>query len=183
MGARLASLAIETRRLNADLLHRSEFDLLTDVQNRFSLEKFLDTWIGEAHRNSRILGLIYIDFDDFKLVNDRYGHRIGDLFLQEVTRRMKGQLRSLDVMARLGGDEFAVLVPMVRSRADVEEIALRLEHCLDEPLLLEGYTLQGSASLGIALYPEDGATRDSLLNASDAAMYRVKHTKKMPQHR
>jgi len=178
MGARLASLAIETRHLNADLLHRSEFDLLTDVQNRFSLEKILDAWIGEAHGNSHMLGLIYIDLDDFKQVNDLYGHRIGDLFLQEVTRRMKSQLRSLDVMARLGGDEFAVLVPMVRSRAGVEEIALRLEHCLDEPLLLESHTLQGSASLGIALYPENGATRDSLLNASDAAMYRVKHAKK-----
>jgi diguanylate cyclase (GGDEF)-like protein len=91
---------------------------------------------------------------------------------------MKRQLRSFDVLARLGGDEFAVLVPMVRSRAGVEEIAVRLEHSLDAPMYLEGYTIQGSASLGIALYPENGSNHDSLLNIADAAMYRAKHSKK-----
>jgi diguanylate cyclase (GGDEF)-like protein len=91
---------------------------------------------------------------------------------------MKRQLRSVDTLARLGGDEFAALVPVVRSRADVEEIALRLEHCFDEPLAVEGYILHGSASVGIALYPEDGATKDSLLSTADAAMYVAKHTKR-----
>jgi len=93
---------------------------------------------------------------------------------------MKQQLRSVDLLARLGGDEFAALVSVVRSRADVEEIALRLEHCFDEPLAVEGVTLYPAASVGFAIYPEDGTTRDSLLSASDAAMYVEKHTKQRP---
>jgi diguanylate cyclase (GGDEF)-like protein len=91
--------------------------------------------------------------------------------------RMKRQLRTVDTLARLGGDEFAVLLPLVRSGADVVEIALRLERCFDEPLVLEGATLYPAASVGFAIYPEDGTTPDSLLSASDAAMYVQKHTK------
>jgi diguanylate cyclase (GGDEF)-like protein len=179
VGARAVALAMETRRLNADLLHRSEFDLLTDINNRFSLEKGLNERMEEARQTAGIVGLIYIDLDDFKQVNDLYGHRIGDLYLQEIAVRMKRQLRSQDMLARLGGDEFAALIPAARSRARVEEIALRLEHCFDDPIAVEDYVLQGSASFGIALYPEDGATRESLLSAADAAMYVTKSCKKM----
>ncbi len=178
VGARLASLAIETRRLYSDLLHRSQFDLLTDIHNRFSLEKHIESLIEEARRKAGIFGLIYIDLDEFKQVNDIYGHRVGDLYLQEVATRMKRQLRSHDMLARLGGDEFAAVVSIVRSRAGIEEIALRLERCFDESFSVDGYTLRGSASVGLALYPEDGLTRDSLISASDAAMYVAKHTKR-----
>jgi diguanylate cyclase (GGDEF)-like protein len=91
---------------------------------------------------------------------------------------MKRQLRGNDTLARLGGDEFAALITAVRNRAGAEEIAQRLEHSFDEPFTVEGYVLQGSASTGIALYPEDGATKDSLLSAADAAMYVAKHIKR-----
>ena len=177
MAVALTALAIETRRLYSDLVHRSEFDLLTDIHNRFSLDKYLDQQIAEARQNAGIFGLVYIDLDWFKQVNDIYGHQIGDLYLQEVALRMKRQLRGLDMLARLGGDEFAVLLPRVRNRARVEEIAHRLERCFDEPFVIEGHRLQGSASIGIALYPEDGATKDELLSAADAAMYVVKSAK------
>jgi diguanylate cyclase (GGDEF)-like protein len=172
----LATLAIETRRLYSDLRRRSEFDLLTDIHNRFSLEKLLDAQIEDARLKAAIFGLIYIDLDQFKQVNDIYGHQVGDRYLQEVAFRMKRQLRSHDLLARIGGDEFAALVPVVRSRAGVEEIAHRLERCLDEPFAIEGYTVRGSASLGIALYPEDGVTRDTLLHAADSGMYKAKNT-------
>ena len=178
VGAKLATLAIETRRLYADLRHRSEYDLLTDIHNRGSLDKLLDAQIEEARQNAKVFGLIYIDLDEFKQVNDLYGHQVGDLYLQEVAARMKRQLRSHDMLARLGGDEFAALVPVVRSRAEVEEIALRLERAFDEPYAIDGYMLHGSASVGIALYPEDATTKDSLLSAADAAMYVGKHTRK-----
>jgi diguanylate cyclase (GGDEF)-like protein len=89
---------------------------------------------------------------------------------------MKHQLRANDLLARLGGDEFAALISVVPSRAGIEEIAGRLERCLDEPFAVEGYVLRGAASVGIAVYPEDGTTRDSLLSAADAAMYVGKHT-------
>jgi diguanylate cyclase (GGDEF)-like protein len=178
VGSRLATLAIETRRLYSDLLHRSEFDLLTDIHNRFSLDKHFEALIVDARQDASVFGLIYIDLDEFKQVNDVYGHKIGDLYLQEATLRMKGQLRAHDLLARLGGDEFAVLVGVVHSRAEVEEIAQRLHHCFDEPFVLDGHVLHGSASLGSALYPEDGATRDSLLSTADAAMYQAKNARK-----
>ena len=177
-GARLAELAIDTRRLYSDLRHRSEHDLLTDIPNRFSMEKHLDRLMQKAERNEGIFGLIYVDLDKFKQINDRYGHRTGDLYLQEVTRRMKLQLRADDVLARIGGDEFIALVPILRSHADAEEIASRLEHCFDEPFELDGYTLLGSASVGLAVYPEDGTTKEGLQRSADVAMYANKETRK-----
>ncbi len=176
--AGLATLAIETRRLYSDLVHRSEFDLLTDIHNRFSLDKHMEALIDEARQNAGMFGLIYIDLDEFKQVNDLYGHQVGDLYLQEVAIRMKRQLRSRDLLARLGGDEFAVLVPTARNRAAVEEIAVRLGHSFDEPFAVEGCVIRGSASVGFALYPENGSTKDSLLSAADSAMYAVKNSKK-----
>ncbi|HTX75811.1 MAG TPA: GGDEF domain-containing protein [Terracidiphilus sp.] len=175
LGTRVAALAIETHRAYSDLVHRSEFDLLTDIHNRFSLDKQMEALIARARASAGIFGLIYVDLDNFKQVNDVYGHHTGDLYLQEVAARMKRQLRSGDLLARLGGDEFAVLVPAPHSRADVQEIAARLEHCFDEPFLAGAHLLSGSASVGIAMYPEDGTTKDSLLSTADAAMYVTKH--------
>ena len=134
----MATLAIETRRLYSDLLRRSEFDLLTDIHNRFSLEQRLDAQIEDARQNATIFGLIYIDLDHFKQINDIYGHRIGDLYLQQVALRMKNQIRSVDTLARLGGDEFAALLPVARNREDCEEVAHRLERCFDEPFFVAG---------------------------------------------
>jgi diguanylate cyclase (GGDEF)-like protein len=170
----LASLAIETSRLHSDLVHRSEFDQLTEIRNRFSLEQNLDQMICLARQTAGMFGLIYIDLDDFKQVNDRYGHLAGDIYLQETATRMKRQLRPGDTLARLGGDEFAVLVPEVRNRAALIDVAVRLEGCFETAFKLGGPLIAGTASIGIALYPEDGTTKDGLLNSADAAMYKVK---------
>jgi len=177
-GVRLATLAIETRKLYKDLVYRSEFDLLTDIHNRFSLDRYLEQMIEKAKVEGSIFGLVYVDLDEFKQVNDFYGHHVGDLYLQEVSMRMKRQLRSGDMLARLGGDEFAALVPVVHGRAAIEEIAQRMERCFDAPFAVEGYVLRGGASVGVALYPDDGTSPDSLLSAADAAMYVAKHTKR-----
>ncbi|MGA3370218.1 MAG: GGDEF domain-containing protein [Terracidiphilus sp.] len=177
-GARLAALAIETRRLYSDLRRRSEFDLLTDVPNRFAMEKFMDLQIEDARQSGRSLGLIYIDLDKFKPINDTYGHHVGDLYLQEVALRMSRQLLGVDMLARLGGDEFAAMVSLKHGRADLETILARLESCFDEPFVIEGHLIQGAASFGFALYPENGATKDSLLSAADAAMYAVKYRRR-----
>lgn len=177
MAAELATLAIETSRLYADLVHRSEFDLLTDAQNRFSMEKALLEHIQSARQTAGIFGLIYLDLNEFKKVNDQHGHHAGDLYLKDLAQRMKDQLRPGDTLARLGGDEFGVLVSQVRNRAEVEEIAVRLECCFDKPFTGDGYELHGSASIGIAIYPDDADSADGLLRAADAAMYAVKYTR------
>lgn len=170
----LAALALETRKLYLDLRHRSEFDMLTDIHNRFSMEACLDKQIERAREMAGVFGLVYVDLDKFKQVNDVYGHMVGDLYLQEVAQRLKQQLRGEDMLARLGGDEFAVLLPHVRNRFEVEEIATRLQRALAQPFIREGIVLQCSASVGFALYPEDGTARDTLFSAADAAMYRNK---------
>jgi len=177
--ASLSALAIETQHIYTDLRHRSEFDQLTETHNRFSLDRQLDILMEEARQNASVFGLIYVDLDEFKQINDLYGHQVGDRYLQEVALRMKRQLRSHDLLARLGGDEFASLVTVVRSRAEVEEIALRISRSFDEPFSIGPYTIKGSASVGIALYPEDGSTKDSLLNTADANMYVAKHSERL----
>ena len=177
IGARLATLAIETQRLYADLRRRSEFDQLTDIYNRFSLHKRLDVLIEEAGPNG-IFAIIYVDLDKFKPINDTFGHQVGDIYLKEVAARMNNQLLGGDMLARLGGDEFAALVSLQRGRSDLHKIVARLEGCFDAPYMIEGNIIKGSASIGVALYPEDGATRDALLNAADATMYEVKNQKR-----
>lgn len=178
IGTWLASLAIETRGMYSDLVRRSEYDLLTDIYNRFAFEQRLSAVFEDAQRRNIPFGLIFIDLDEFKQINDRYGHGAGDDYLQLAAARMKHQLRPLDMLARLGGDEFAALVQNARSRSDVEEVAARLARCFNDPFELGSCTLSGSASVGIALFPEDGATKDSLLCAADAAMYVAKNMAK-----
>jgi diguanylate cyclase (GGDEF)-like protein len=170
----LVALAVENSRLHSDLVHRSEFDLLTDVHNRFSLDKEIDDLIHEAQSSRHAFGLIYIDLDEFKAVNDRYGHRTGDRYLQLVASRMRRSLRPGNILARLGGDEFAVLTPSVENRASLEEIALRLERCFDDPFVIDEAVIHGAASIGCALYGANGSSRDELLNFADAAMYEKK---------
>lgn len=179
--AGLISLAVETSHLHLDLLHRSEFDLLTEIRNRFAMEKSLDAMIQAAERSHTVFGFIYVDLDEFKAVNDTYGHHVGDLYLQQVSLRMRRQLRPSDMLARLGGDEFAVLVSDVQDRAEVERIARRLKHCFDDPFAVDETHIVGGASIGCSLYPEDGTSRDRLLTSADAAMYAQKRARKQPR--
>ncbi|HEX5234977.1 MAG TPA: GGDEF domain-containing protein [Silvibacterium sp.] len=171
MGASLAALAIDNRRLYEGLVLRSHYDQLTEVPNRFLLE----TRLSEAFANAQLLGhslaLIYIDLDRFKSVNDRYGHRIGDMYLQNTARRLLEKLREQDTLARVGGDEFIVLIPVVRGRSEADEIAGRLTHCFDSPFRIDAHTIEGSASIGVAIYPEDGDDEDQLQRVADSAMY------------
>ena len=177
-GARLAMLAIETRKLYADLLYRSEYDLLTEAYNRFSLQRYLEDLIAGSDEKTKVFGLIYVDLDEFKQINDIYGHHVGDLYLREVAMRMRRQLRTGDMLARIGGDEFAALVPVVRNLQQIEEISTRMERCFDAPFNLEGNIFRGGASVGYALYPINGTTAEELLRAADSAMYSAKNARK-----
>jgi diguanylate cyclase (GGDEF)-like protein len=170
----LAALAIDNRQLYEGLIHRSEYDQLTEVPNRFLLESRLTDALDNAGRHHHGLALIYIDLDEFKMVNDRCGHRIGDLYLQHVAIRLTERLRSRDTLARVGGDEFIALIPRVRDRNEAQEIAHRLQGCFDSPFRIDDLTLCGSASIGVALYPSDGKDADQLKRFADAAMYASK---------
>lgn len=171
MGSSLAGLAIDNRRLYETLVHRSQYDQLTNAANRFLLESRLDEALAHASHSGTHFALIYIDLDQFKRVNDLYGHRAGDLYLQQVTQRFSEKLRTMDTLARVGGDEFIALIPVVRNRAEVDEIAQRLMRCFDEPLVIDSHPMKGSASIGIAMYPEDGETKDELKRVADTEMY------------
>lgn len=174
MGASLAALAIDNRRLYDTLVHRSQFDQLTNAANRFLLESRLDEALAHAERSQTRFALIYVDLDQFKQVNDFYGHRVGDLYLQQVAQRFSEKLRSMDTLARVGGDEFIALIPLVRGRAEVEEITHRLTQCFNAPFAIDDYSIRGTASIGIAIYPEDGFTKDDLKRVADVAMYSKK---------
>lgn len=181
MSAALAALAMETRRLYSDLVYRSEFDLLTGIHNRFAFENHLSFMLQEYKDSRRAFGLIYVDLDRFKEINDRLGHKVGDIYLRTAAMRMKNQIRPPDFLARIGGDEFALLVPYEADQTYVLEIAHRLRECFHRPFSVENHKLDGSASVGIAFYPENGATKDALLNAADAAMYAEKNWRKASQ--
>ena len=172
--ARMAALAIETRQHYADLRRRSDVDHLTDLFNRSYLKRHVDSLIESCRHTSAQFGLIYIDLNEFKAVNDLYGHHVGDLYLQQVAARMKRQLRAVDVLARVGGDEFVAVSSTVRDRAELIEIARRLERCFDEDFGFDNISFKGKASLGVALYPEDASTFESLLERADTAMYGAK---------
>ena len=168
--AALASLAIETRRLYSDLTQRSAFDMLTAVHNRFSLEKYLDEQIERSRQSAGIFGLLYIDLNEFKQVNDTYGHKVVGTHYSEVATRLSPPASSNGYHADWRGRIRRGLVD-VRQPRRACECLLRLKRCIDCVFFVENYSIQGSASIGIAIYPEDGETRDSILSAADAAMY------------
>lgn len=175
LGVSLAALAMDNRRLYEDLVHRSEYDQLTDIPNRFLLETRITGALAAAERHRQRFALIYIDLDQFKRVNDVHGHRVGDVYLQKVAKRLTERLRSRDTLARVGGDEFIALIPIVRDRSEANEIAQRMKDCFELPFHIDGLTLRGAASIGVAVYPEDGADIHELKLVADAAMYACKH--------
>jgi diguanylate cyclase (GGDEF)-like protein/PAS domain S-box-containing protein len=152
-----------------EIRHRSTHDALTDLPNRSWL---LDR-LARALKRDRT-GVVFIDLDGFKSVNDSYGHRVGDELLREVARRLRAAVRPDDLVARLAGDEFAVLCEHVGSTAAVEQLARRMLAAIREPVALADATVHISASIGVAISHADLSDPDRLLNASDMAMYAAK---------
>jgi diguanylate cyclase (GGDEF)-like protein len=163
---------------NYDLATIARRDYLTSLPNRLFMEELLETTITGARRSGGQLALLYIDLDGFKQINDRFSHRIGDLFLCEVARRLSAGIQSKGVAARLGGDEFSILVTECPSKDAAVEIAERIVRLAREPLLIEGHTLCFSASIGVSLFPRDASAADHLVRAADHAMYAAKNSGK-----
>ena len=154
--------------------HQANHDQLTGLANRTLLSERAHREIDNAEQRGTEVGLLLIDLDRFKEVNDTFGHATGDRLLQAVARRLTHSVRPGDLVARLGGDEFAVLLPQVRGAAFAAEVAARLRDALAEPVRVDGTDLDLEASIGIALHPHDAPDFALLLKRADVAMYVAK---------
>jgi diguanylate cyclase len=159
---------------NRQLRHLASHDALTGLPNRMLLEDRITQAIAQADRMTQEFALLVIDLDRFKLINDSMGHRAGDDLLREVAQRLKNAVRTIDTTARLGGDEFVILLNAPVSRTEAVTVAQRAIQVMEPAIRLLGIDVHVSPSIGIAFYPKDGATVDTLLARADAAMYTAK---------
>ena len=162
------------------------FDSLTELPNRQFFREHLQMMISLAARQKLKMGVLFLDLDGFKRINDTLGHHLGDLVLQETGERLRKSLRSSDVLirtgttedgvslARLGGDEFTVLLSTIEREEDAASVAERIRLCLSEPLTIGSHELYTTASIGIGIFPDDGETAEDLLKNADLAMYYAK---------
>ncbi|HEY7923481.1 MAG TPA: EAL domain-containing protein [Vicinamibacteria bacterium] len=164
----------ETRALQERLEALAHRDPLTGLPNRRLFEDRLEIALAQAHRYRQRVGLVFIDLDRFKQVNDGFGHPAGDELLRGVAERLGQCVREGDTVARLGGDEFTLLLPGIHYAEDLTAIARKLVEALREPHRIGGRELRVTASGGISLYPEDGEDGEALLRCADTAMYRAK---------
>ncbi len=154
--------------------HQATHDALTGARNRSLFANLLEMAVHDARRDGTELALLFIDLDHFKEINDGYGHAAGDAVLIEVTRRLERTVRENDVVARLGGDEFVLLFPSFGDDSHVALVARKIGEALQRPVQFRGFTLEVAASIGISMFPRDGASADELLNNADKAMYKAK---------
>ncbi|CAI8846071.1 MULTISPECIES: diguanylate cyclase [Pseudomonas] len=160
---------------NESLAHQASHDSLTGLPNRAFFEGRLSRTLRNADKHQEHLALLFLDSDNFKEVNDSFGHAAGDEVLISVAMRVRAQLRENDLVARLGGDEFAVLLAPLHTREDALRIAEKIAASMKLPIRLsEGRSIITSLSIGIAYFPDDGRSPSDLLNAADAAMYQAK---------
>ncbi|TAN61834.1 MAG: EAL domain-containing protein, partial [Magnetospirillum sp.] len=162
------------RKAEEELQHLAHYDPLTDLPNRLLATDRLEHAMERCLRDQRSLGLLFIDLDYFKRINDTLGHTVGDQVLQAVAQRMRAAIRAEDTVARLGGDEFMVILERADQPDDVAAIAMKIIAAISLPIIVNGRELTTSASIGISIYPDDGRTRESLVQAADTAMYAAK---------
>lgn len=168
--------ASERKSVEERLDRLAHYDPLTGLPNRSLLMDRLEQSVERANRQGTRVGLLYLDLDHFKQVNDTLGHAAGDALLREMAQRMRSCVRSVDTVARLGGDEFVVLVPDVHSRDELTHVANKIIETLTPPCQIEGQTVLAPASVGISVFPDDGSDVHGLIRHADAAMYLVKQT-------
>lgn len=152
-------------------------DFVTGIPNRELFNDRLEQAIALAERGGWILGVMFIDLDKFKLINDTHGHDVGDKVLQEVAQRLNEQVRTGDTICRYGGDEFLYLLVNPQSNANIEGVAHKVLNNISKTLVIDDLALTIKPSIGIAVYPSNGNTGKELVVNADAAMYRAKKTK------
>lgn len=154
--------------------HLAYFDILTDLPNRLMLEKRIDELISLCSRNDQKFGVLFLDLDNFKKVNDTLGHHSGDGLLVEVGKRLQSGVRKYDIIARVGGDEFVIVLLDIKKPRNIGRFAERLIKLFDEPFAVDGHTIYVSPSIGISVYPDDGDNTSDMMQNVDTAMYKAK---------
>lgn len=166
----------EKQRSEEQVRFLAHYDALTKLPNRVLLGEHVRLALDRARRNGGHVALLFVDLDRFKVINDSLGHGAGDKVLLEVAQRLSRCVRDSDLVARIGGDEFVILLDSVHDGAHVRYTARRMLEGVHEPILLAGDSYQVGASIGVAIFPEDGDNLSDLLKNSDAAMYRAKES-------
>jgi diguanylate cyclase (GGDEF)-like protein len=164
----------ERKRTEEAIAFHAFHDSLTGLPNRALFRNRLGLAIASARRGQSMVGVLFIDLDRFKQVNDRFGHVMGDRFLQAVADRLRRTLREIDTLARLGGDEFTVILPEMHGPKAAVTVARKVAAALERPFDVDGVELETRASVGVSVYPQHGANEDELLSRADIAMYSVK---------
>lgn len=162
---------VERKRAEEHLRFMAHHDQLTGLTNRSLFYDRLETALRSASRNENGLALLYLDLNDFKPINDTWGHETGDQLLVQIARRLEGGTRETDTVARMGGDEFTVLLADIRNHASLDTAVAKVREIMASPFELAGEAFHVSCSIGTALYPEDGETARQLLSKADAGMY------------
>ena len=157
-----------------DARHLASHDSVTGLPNRALFNERLEHALAQAERHVRSLAVMFIDLDQFKNINDSYGHGVGDKVLQMVATRLQASVRTGDTISRQGGDEFLYLLPEVKDESYVVNIAQKIIDTISDTCEIDGIKFTVQPSIGIALYPNDGKTAEALLANADAAMYRAK---------
>jgi diguanylate cyclase (GGDEF)-like protein/PAS domain S-box-containing protein len=170
----LKRLEHELRAAKVEAEKLATHDFLTGLPNRVLLHDRILQALALSKREHRMVAVLSFDLDDFKLINDTYGHAAGDRFLIEIASRLKHSLREFDSVTRMGGDEFILLIPEIESRAQIETMAGRIMERVKAPFKLGEETLSPKCSLGIALYPQQGTKPEALIANSDRALYLAK---------
>ena len=161
----------ENQKILSELVGKDD---LTGLPNRRLLVEIFDMLVKDCQRNGSKFAIAFIDMNDFKMVNDRYGHDVGDKVLISADIIMKEALRESDVVARLGGDEFLAIVKNINDKNDAATAAAKISLSLSRTLLVDGHSINISASVGISVYPDNANSLDALMNIADNSMYRDK---------
>jgi len=161
-------------RQEAELARAARKDPLTGLANRYQAESRLEDALERSRVSGRAVGVVFCDLNDFKVVNDVYGHTVGDRLLSAIAARFADSVRPTDTVARYGGDEFVVVCPELRNGDDVQLVAERLDITMERPFVIGGHSLTARASIGFTVGYGTRNTAEELLSRADAEMYRVK---------
>jgi diguanylate cyclase (GGDEF)-like protein len=172
--ANLAGIAIESCQAAERIRHLAHHDDLTGLPNRLLFNYQLHKALARAQRSGSTAGVLFLDLDRFKIINDTLGHDAGDTVLRQIADHLRGCVRGTDTLARVGGDEFTLLIEQSAGVQELSAIAQKLLAAMSSPLTVNGNVYQLSGSIGIAMYPKDGADGAALLKNADIAMYRAK---------